>query len=227
MLALADFSNDQGESYPSLKKIAQKARLSVRGVCKILDRRQAAGEVRRDRSRGGKNKRTRYFMKLPNSEQHSENDIQRTAYSEPDDTQTVNGGSHAINRHRTVNKDVSKKRSRRDQQKSDPRAKEFLEWFPLEYQRRLGRPYCVSWAKEIKLLKVLLKTLDPPTLKRCAVVLLETEDPFLSSTGRGIPILANQINKLAGMIDPPGAIPPQATPPLPEPLDYRESANHG
>ncbi len=118
MLALADFPNDQGESYPSLKTIAQKARLSVRGVCKILERRQAAGEIRRDRSKGGKNRRTRYFIKLPNSEQHSENGIQRmafengiqrTAYSEPDDTQTVNGGSHAINRHRTVDKDVSKK----------------------------------------------------------------------------------------------------------------------
>jgi len=134
--------------------------------------------------------------------------------------------SPALNRHRTVNKDVSKKRSRRDQQNGDPRAKEFLEWFPPEYQCRLGRPYCVVWAKEINLLNGLLKTLDLPTLKRCAIVLLETDDPFLSSTGRGIPILSNQINKLAGMIDQPTA--PEVTPANRPPADlfYDKAGDH-
>lgn len=104
MLALADFSNDQGESFPSLRTLAEKSRLTPRGVCKILDRLQAAGEVRRDRSRGGKNRRTRYSIKPSNSEQHSVNSIQRTANTEWESNETVNSGSHALNRQGTTNK---------------------------------------------------------------------------------------------------------------------------
>ena len=54
MLALADFANDAGESWPSLEARAQKARLTKRQVCKVLDKLQAAGEIRRERSTGGR-----------------------------------------------------------------------------------------------------------------------------------------------------------------------------
>jgi uncharacterized phage protein (TIGR02220 family) len=103
MLALGDFSNDQGESYPSLRILAEKSRLTVRGVCKILDRLEGIGEIRRQRCRGGKNRRTRYFITLSNSGYGSVNGIQRTAYSVYRDTQTVNGCSDAINRQGTIN----------------------------------------------------------------------------------------------------------------------------
>src|SRR5262245_25446145 len=64
MLALADFSNDQGESWPSLKNLAQKARLSKEQLCKVLKKLERAGEIQRDRSTGGYNRRTRYFIDL-------------------------------------------------------------------------------------------------------------------------------------------------------------------
>jgi DNA-binding MarR family transcriptional regulator len=64
MLALADFANDAGESWPSLEVLAQKARLTKRQVCKVLDKLQAAEEIRRERSTGGRNRRTRYFIVL-------------------------------------------------------------------------------------------------------------------------------------------------------------------
>ena len=211
MLALADFSNDQGESYPSLKTIAQKARLSVRGVCKILDRCQAAGELRRDRSRGGKNRRTRYFINPLNSEQHSENDIQRIAYSEPDDTQTVNGGSHALNRHRTVNKrerasndaepngsrsSFHSEKRKQSAAPADPRVKTFLEWFAKEFEKRFGSPYAIAWAKDGKHVKELPQKLE--TLKELAIQFFESDDPWIRDEGGfTVSVFISQINKLA------------------------------
>lgn len=38
MLALADFANDQGECWPSIGRVAEKARMSERGVQKIVAR---------------------------------------------------------------------------------------------------------------------------------------------------------------------------------------------
>ncbi|MEB3419925.1 helix-turn-helix domain-containing protein [Salipiger marinus] len=45
MLALADFSNDAGECWPSMKSIAAKARMTERGVQKILSRLEASGRI--------------------------------------------------------------------------------------------------------------------------------------------------------------------------------------
>lgn len=45
LLALADFANDDGECWPSMKTIAEKARLSERGAQKIIARLTAAGWI--------------------------------------------------------------------------------------------------------------------------------------------------------------------------------------
>jgi hypothetical protein len=193
MLALADFSNDQGESYPSLRIIAQKARLSVRGVCKILDRLQASGEVRRDRSRGGKNRRTRYFIQLSNSEQHSVNGIQRTAYSEPEDTQTVNGGSHAINRHRTVSNGATRKRR---EPAADPRVKTLFTTFRDKYSSRTGTAYTLSSpGKDCERLKSLLTCdHDVPAIE--AAMDRYFADDFYSKTGFDVGVFVKSFNRL-------------------------------
>jgi hypothetical protein len=194
MLALADFSNDHGESFPSLRIIAQKARLTVRGVCKILDKREAAGEIRRNRSRGGKNRRTRYFIELLNSEQHSVNGIQRTAYSEPGDIQTVNGGSQAKNRHRTVSNSASRKKHERAD--SDPRVKTLFTTFQDKYVSRTGTPYALSSpGKDCALLKSLL-TYDRDVPAIDAAMDRYFTDDFYSKTGFDVGGFVKSFNRL-------------------------------
>ena len=110
MLSLADFANDAGESWPSLEVLAQKARLTKRQVCKVLDKLRAAGEIRRERSTGGRNRRTRYFINL-NSPENSEIKTVLKKHCNKNsvfgDMKTVSYSSHALNRHRTVNKKES------------------------------------------------------------------------------------------------------------------------
>jgi hypothetical protein len=62
MLALADFANDEGECWPSILVLAQKARLSEREVQYLLPKLEQTGELRLDRSNGGRNRRNRYIV---------------------------------------------------------------------------------------------------------------------------------------------------------------------
>ena len=103
---------------------------------------------------------------------------------------------------------------------TDPRVKEYIDWFAAEYQRRFNRSFHVTWGKEGMLVKGLLVTFDLATLKRCAVALFESEDPFYEKAGRGIGTLSNQVNKVAEIAD--RRSPGDARPTL-EPLDYREA----
>ena len=66
VLALADWADDDGWCWPSLHKLAGKVRVTVNQVCKILTAiEQQTGEVHRERSSGGRNKRTRYRVVVP------------------------------------------------------------------------------------------------------------------------------------------------------------------
>jgi phage replication O-like protein O len=124
------------------------------------------------------------------------------------------------------NTDVSKKRSRPSRQPGDPRVKEFIGWFAAEYEKRFKRPYHFAGGQAGNLVKRMLGKLDLPTLKRCAVALLESEDDFLCQTDKGIGILWNQINKLHGLIDQAAQPSAEVSKPLPDPLDYDESTAH-
>jgi hypothetical protein len=62
MLALADFANDDGECWPSIPVLAEKARLTERGIQYLLPILEQAGEIRRIRSTGGRNRRSHYFV---------------------------------------------------------------------------------------------------------------------------------------------------------------------
>jgi hypothetical protein len=46
MLALADFANDAGESWPSIPELAQKARLTERQTRRVLIKLEQVGEIR-------------------------------------------------------------------------------------------------------------------------------------------------------------------------------------
>ena len=54
MLALADYANDTGECWPSIKSIAEKARMTERGVQKIIRALEADGWVEIDTGNGRK-----------------------------------------------------------------------------------------------------------------------------------------------------------------------------
>ena len=110
MLALADFANDEGESWPSMPVLADKARLSERQARKVLDKLEQAGEIRRIRSNGGRNRRNHYVILL------SENPEIKTLKKEQGlnnpvlhDQKTLSPVTGALNRHRTVNKERGRK----------------------------------------------------------------------------------------------------------------------
>lgn len=65
MLALGDFSNDEGESWPSVPRLAEKARLTVRQTQRVLRSLEKWGEIRSVLSNGGRNCRSHYFITLP------------------------------------------------------------------------------------------------------------------------------------------------------------------
>lgn len=108
MLALADFANDQGECWPSIPVLAEKARLTERQVRRVLDKLEDIGEIRRIRSTGGRNRRTRYFLTLPENADIITGKKLQGNEENPDmeDRKTLVPVSGALNHHRTVNKNT-------------------------------------------------------------------------------------------------------------------------
>jgi Helix-turn-helix domain len=65
LVTLADHCNGKRNDFtcwPSLDSLAEKTKLSKRGVCKILTQLETLGEIKRERSTGGRNRRTRYTI---------------------------------------------------------------------------------------------------------------------------------------------------------------------
>ena len=107
MLALADFADDAGECWPSIPVLAQKARLTEREIRYLLPKLEEAGEVQLKRSNGGRNRRNRYLVTVTeNPESISVKNIQGNSFSEICDIKTLKPISGALNRHRTVNKNI-------------------------------------------------------------------------------------------------------------------------
>jgi uncharacterized phage protein (TIGR02220 family) len=105
MLALADWSNDAGESWPSVPKLAHKARLTDRQTRRALDELVKRGEIRRDRTNGGRNQRNHYFITVSeNPDKVTLKKLQGNNYPEKKDQETLVKMSGASNRHITVNK---------------------------------------------------------------------------------------------------------------------------
>jgi DNA-binding MarR family transcriptional regulator len=162
MLALADFANDAGESWPSLKVLAQKARLTTRQVCKVLDKLEAEGELRRERSTGGRNRRSHYFINLDGLENSEIKTVLKKHCNKNSvfgDTKTVSYSSHALNRHRTVNKkeiaesdklipDSLSTKSKRKLTRPDPVAPQAFERFYQAFPKHVGRHDALkAWLK--------------------------------------------------------------------------------
>ena len=105
LLALADFANDQGECWPSMPVLADKARLTERQARKVLNKLALAGEIRRVRSNGGRNRRNRYIILLPeNPEIKTLKKEQGLNNPVSNGTKTLSPRTAALNRQGTTNK---------------------------------------------------------------------------------------------------------------------------
>lgn len=110
MLALADFSNDAGESWPSIPVLAEKARLSQRQTRRVLNILEVGGEISRSRSNGGRNRRSHYFITVSENPdkitltklQCNNTSVKKNTVT--GDHKTLTPMSGALNHHRTVNK---------------------------------------------------------------------------------------------------------------------------
>ncbi len=96
MLALADYANDQGECWPSMKSIAEKARMTERGAQKILRQLEADGWVKIETGNGRKGcnryaiNHERRSVNVVHPEQETPNNDAKTPNV---DAKTPNGGS--------------------------------------------------------------------------------------------------------------------------------------
>jgi hypothetical protein len=197
MLALADHSDDAGESYPSIPTLAAKARLTERQTRRVLNKLEAAGEIRKQKSNGGRNRSNHYFITLSeNPDKLSLTKLQGKGQN-PDicDTETLTPASGAYNRHRTVNKE----RELSPKKKGDPRVKEFIDWWHSEYQRRFDAKYHVT-GKDAFLVKHLLRSYELEKLQATATCFFETNDPWvLEHGGFTIGVFTSQVNKLVSV----------------------------
>jgi hypothetical protein len=67
----------------------------------------------------------------------------------------------------------------------------FIQWWVGMYTEKMrGTPYQMNRARDITIIKRLLKSYGIDRLKLMAEVLLVTDDKFVSSTDRGLPILS-------------------------------------
>jgi len=69
----------------------------------------------------------------------------------------------------------------------------FIAWWMDTYKEKMkGTPYQLTAAKDITLLKRLLNAYGMDRLKVMAELLLVTDEPFIASSDRGIPILSSR-----------------------------------
>lgn len=196
MLALADFSDEEGKSYPSVATLAEKARLSDRQVRRIIGRlEKEIGEIRRNKSNGRRSHT--YLIIIPDNPDIMTLTKRPGRDSNPDilgsSTRTFEAVHIRKNRHRTVIREAAKKRG---PIALVPSAKEFILWFGSERNRIFGAPYLPSWSKEVPLVTEMLKTLDLQRLKQAAEKFLNSDDPWIRQNGGfTIPTFRSQINK--------------------------------
>jgi hypothetical protein len=156
LLAIADFANDDGEAWPSIRSLAKKARMSERNVNHIL-REKLSGEV--EIRVNGSKFRTNLF-RLPID--RDANDTLKTFHPDADFTQTLKPTSgvrmkpasskpslRTINESSKVATETSSSCGRRRKSSSaDPQQLAAFETFYRAYPRHVARNAALSaWVK--------------------------------------------------------------------------------
>jgi Helix-turn-helix domain len=194
MLALADFANDGGESWPSIPILAQKARLTERQTRRVLKKLQEAGEVRRSLSNGGRNRRNHYFITVSeNPDNITGKELQGKNNPVIGDTKNLVPMSGALNRHRTVNKkeatesdklipDSLTPKSKRKLTRPDPAVLAAFDRFYQAYPRHAAKQEALkSWLKlspGAELIPVIMAAVE-----RYAAEVRDTEPRFIKHPG--------------------------------------------
>ena len=196
MLALADFANDAGECWPSIPTLAAKARLTDRQTRRVLKKLEQAGEIRRERSNGGRNRHSRYKITLAeNPDIKTVKELPCKNYPEICDGKTLTPVSGAVNRHRTINLESSRTRQRKETPNPDIRA--FFDWWAEKYRHSFDVPYDFDGGKEGRLIGAKLKAFGLDRLEELAVRFFDTDDDWVRERGGfTIGVFCSQINKL-------------------------------
>ena len=106
------------------------------------------------------------------------------------------GATLSVKNHQENHREKVKGRSS-PSKNSDPRIKEFIDWWDREYRNRFSNPYRFNGGKEGRLIKDLLHDYDLPTLQDLARRFLDSTDPWVQQTGGyTIGVFAGQINKI-------------------------------
>jgi Helix-turn-helix domain len=160
MLALADFANDAGESWPSIPVLAAKARLTDRQARRVLIKLEQAQEIRCVKSNGGRNRRNHYFITVSeNPDNITLTKLQGKNNPVIEGHKTLTPMSGALNRHRTVNKkestesdklipdSLSTKVKRKLTRPAPAQLRAFETWYTA-YPKHVGRkPALKAWLK--------------------------------------------------------------------------------
>jgi hypothetical protein len=199
MLALADWSDDAGVSYPSIPKLARKARLTERQTRRALNAlEEELAELHRQRSNGGRNRPNHYLITLvENPDKITLKKLQGKNYPEKNDQETLVKMSGAYIRHRTVNNGGSKKRSHPHTKDSDPRIKELTDAWAALYSARHGDSYHFT-GKDFGLFKSALGTFDLSRLKELMARFFENADSWVKEkAGFTVGVFHSKLNSLA------------------------------
>ena len=164
MLALADFSNDDGECWPSIPQLAKKSRLSDRQVQRILRSLEIAGEIEVEHSSGGRHKRSRYWITVQETMtsaigNYDNGDIGDTN-GDIGDTETVTPVSPVVPK--TVN-------TNRHLDPSDKRTRRVESWGAYQNQEGLALALvqeCADVFSEEQTRRLVLKALDHSARKK-------------------------------------------------------------
>ena len=155
MLALADWADDDGLCWPSLPQLAKKSRVTIGQVCKVLTVLESLGELHRERSSGGRNKRTRYRVSVTENtltgNSVADNSVVENSVIQA--SKTLSPVRGALNRHRTVNNSARTKPARSSA--PDPRVKILISAFSDKYFAKVGSRPTIT-GKEAKALQGLL-----------------------------------------------------------------------
>src|SRR5262245_23248813 len=189
VLALADWADDDGWSWPSLPKLAKKTRVTVSQLCKPLTAiEERTGEIYRERSTGGRNRRTRYRVAVTensvvDNSVAGNSVVENSVIHAP---KTVSPTRGALIHHRSVNKsnganapDSTLKTTPKKKKTPDATTLTALEAFYRAYPRRTKKkPALDAWLKlnpDADLITVIMAAVE-----RYAAVVRDADSKYIA-----------------------------------------------
>lgn len=197
MLALADFANDAGECWPSIRVLAQKARLSERQTRRVLNTLEASRELRRSRSNGGRNRRSHYVITVTeNPDKITLSELPCKNNTDAGDQKTLTPMSGALNRHRTIKREA-RKTTRAPSCNANSGIKSLLNCWAGLYRGRFAAAYLVSGKDAAQIKRLLTAGHSEGDIAGLMRRFLDSKDDWIATKGGyTIGVFASQFNRL-------------------------------